>query len=326
MTAQDYIQSRLENLRTPLGLKKPNNDDELAAAIYKVVMSKKYRKYAVPPEMADGMLEAIRYDIAHEQPINMTFFHGAYKLWRLEESPEPDWSELFSAIYYTNWLRGICEIYEPGVWFDFFVDDLVIPKLNNIPLSDVETYKKVYRQLFEFLAQYRPANYKMTANGVGEQFESPEAFHAKWEADIKQYTKNFPTGLPEVTPEQSATLELNVKPTPELEKNPNWKAENTLIHDAYISLTKRGTGYHFLPGKLRAFNQPLSVAMGVGTTRSSIAKFWAGVGVLKPTGEDDFNQVILSPKQLEAATYTWQDISVPGLQGKNFSKIRVLEA
>lgn len=286
-------------------------------------MSKKYRKYAVPAELAQQMKKAIRYDVQKGQPINITFFHGAYKLWRLEESPEPDWAELFSAIYYTNWLRGVCEIYDPGVWFDYFVDDLIVPRLNNIPLSDVETYLKSYCQLFAFLKPYQPKNFKMTATSVGEQFDSAEAFEKKLEEDVARYAADLPNGLPEVTSERSAMLDLNVRPVPKMKDNPGWKTQNTLIHDAYIMLTKRETGYHFLPGKVLAFNQPLSVAMGVGTTRASIAKFWAGVGALKPK-DGNFNQIILSPKQLQNASYKWENVKINNLSGKNFSKIRVL--
>lgn len=324
MTAQEYIQSRLSNLRTPLDLERPSDNKGLTEAIFKIVMSKKYRKYAVPVELAEQIKEAIRYDIERRRPINVTFLHGAYKLWRLEESPEPDWAELFSAIYYTNWLRGICEIYKPGVWFDYFVDELIVPKLNHIPLSDVRTYLKSYRQLLTFLKAYQPNNFKMTATGVGEQFDSSKAFDEKLADDVERFAASLPGGLPEVTDKRSAMLDLNVKPIPEMEGNPGWKAENTLVHDAYIQLTKRGTGYHLQPGKILAFNQPLPVAMGVGTTRASIAKFWAGVGVLKPR-EGDFDQVILSPTQLQSAHYDWINIEIVGLTGKNFSRIRVLQ-
>jgi hypothetical protein len=302
----------------------PTGDNEMIEAIYKIIMSKKYRKYAVPEELAAKIKEAIIFDVENKKPINVTFFHGAYKLWRLDESPEPDWAELFASIYYTNWLKDICEIYEPGAWFDYFVDDYIIPTLNNIPIEDVNTYLSVYRKLFEFLKPYQPSNFKMTATGVGEQFETPEAFEAKLDSDIKQYAAQFPGGLPEVTEARSIMLDLNVKPKSEMTDQPNWKAKNTLVHDAYISKTKAGTGYHYLPGKIRAFNQPLAVAMGVGTTRASIAKFWAGVGVLKPAAPD-YNQIILSPKQLDSAEFDWEEASFDGLEGKNFSKIRILK-
>jgi hypothetical protein len=47
-------------------------------------------------------------------------------LWRIDEAPEADFAELFSSMYYVKWLKPVCEIYKPGVWFDFFVDDLIL--------------------------------------------------------------------------------------------------------------------------------------------------------------------------------------------------------
>jgi hypothetical protein len=323
MTAQEYLNSRLQNLHAPLGLPQPANDTELADAIFKIVMSKKYRKYAVAPEIVEHMKQAIRLNIKKREPINVTYFHGAYKLWRLDEAPEPDWAELFSAMYYTNWLRPICEIYEPGVWFDYFVDDLIVPMLNNTTAADQQAYLATYRGLFTFLAQYRPDNFKMTATGVGEQFASPAAFAEKLAKDVEAYAATLPGGLPVIDDRRRAMIDLNAKPTPEQLKDPQWHEKNTLMHDAYISMTKKGTGYHLQPSKILAFNQPLSIAMGVGTTRASIAKFWAGVGVLKPKAED-FDQIILSPSQLAAADYEWQPLNEDGLNGKNFSRIRIL--
>jgi hypothetical protein len=39
---------------------------------------------------------------------------------------------------------------------------------------------------------------------------------------------------------------------------------------------------------------------------------------------DSFSELVLTPKQLEAATFEWETVKLDGLSGKNFSKIRVL--
>ena len=82
-----------------------------------------------------------------------------------------------------------------------------------------------------------------------------------------------------------------------------------------------------MPGKIRVFTQPFSngTCIAVGTTKDSIAKFWAGVGALEPR-DDGFRQLVLSPSQLAAATYDWQNVQLDGPAGKNFGKIRVLSA
>lgn len=63
--------------------------------------------------------------------------------------------------------------------------------------------------------------------------------------------------------------------------------------------------------------------VAVGSTKRSYAKFWAAVGVLEKAG-DSFNELVLTPRQLEAAKFGWEDVQIEALKGKNFSKIRVL--
>jgi len=63
----------------------------------------------------------------------------------------------------------------------------------------------------------------------------------------------------------------------------------------------------------------------VGTTKSSTAKFWPGAGALKKVG-DSFMEYVLSPSQLEKAEYITEPISITGLDGKNFKKIKIINA
>src|SRR5216684_4350329 len=136
MNPQDYLLSKLQALSQPGDLPHPAQADELVEQIFMLIMSKKFRKYSANDALMAHIKGAIRLAIEQHQPINVTFFHGAYKLWRLEESPQADWAELFALMYYTRWVKPVCEIYPPGVWFDFFVDDLIVPKLDNVPISD----------------------------------------------------------------------------------------------------------------------------------------------------------------------------------------------
>lgn len=324
MTAQEHIQSALGELKQPLNLEKPS-DNELVEAIFKLVMSKKFRKYSCKPELIQQIRTAIELNVKKQEPIKFTFLHGAYKLWRLEEAPEADWAELFSAMYYTKWLKPICEIYEPGVWFDYFVDDLILPKIHTSSLENMRKYLASYRQILDFLKQYQPKNYKMTITGVGDQFSSPEAFDEKLQSDIKRQAATLPKGVPELSQERIAMIDLNTQPTAETISDPKWREKNALVHDAYIGFTKRETNYHWQQDKIKVFTQPLAsgTVIAVGSTKDSVMKFWVGVGVLRPK-DGGFRQIILSPSQLEKVNYSFQDIEIVGLDGKNFNKIRVL--
>lgn len=326
MTAQDYIQTKLEELKQPAGLEKPKNTDELVEAIVKALMSKKFRKYSANADLQKSVRNAIRLNVEKNEPINVTFLHGAYKLWRLEEAPEADWAELFSLMYYSNWVKPICELYEPGVWFDFFVDDYIINRLDNIPMPDVQAYIDSYQSLIDFLKPYQPSNLNMTITTVGGQFLSEEAFNRSLRANLEKLTAETPGGLPELNEAQRAMVELNTRATDEQLKDPKWREKVFHLHNAYMA-TKAEPGYHKgRPEKIMAFTQPLpsGTTISVGTTKSSIMKFWVGVGVLQPK-DNSYSQVILSPSQLENSKFNFEDVQIEGLNGKNFKRVRVTQ-
>ncbi|HEX7963307.1 MAG TPA: hypothetical protein VF466_01825 [Candidatus Saccharimonadales bacterium] len=324
MTPQAYLQSALKQLQEPLALPQPKDQDELIETIFRFVASKKFRKYSLTEEYVAHIRSAITENVRANQPINLTFLGGCYKLWRLEEAPEADWAELFAHMYYSRWLKPICAIYEPGVWFDFFLDDVIVSRINNLPESAVDAYKQSRQQIIDFLKAYQPANFKMTLTGLGDLFESREAYEAELEKAIAKLTAELPGGLPELTESQLATTALNVKATPEQLADPKWREKVELVHSAYMNV-KGATGYSTMSSKIRVFTQPFSngTCIAVGTTKDTIAKFWVGVGALKPL-DGDFRQLVLSPKQLESAAFDWQNVALPGLKGKNFQRIRVL--
>jgi hypothetical protein len=325
MTAQDYIQTKLEELKKPLGLPRLAGNEELVDAIFRALMSKKFRKYSANDELKKQVRNAIRLNVENNEPINVTFLHGAYKLWRLEETPDADWAELFSLMFYSSWVKPICEIYEPGVWFDFFVDDYIITRLDNIPKEDVQSYIDSYQTLINFLKSYQPNNLKMTITTVGGQFASEEAFDKSLYSNLEKLTKETPGGLPVLNDAQVAMVELNTKPADEQLKDPMWREKVYHLHNAYMA-TKAEPGYHKgRPEKIMAFTQPLPLGttISVGTTKSSIMKFWIGVGVLQQI-QDGFKQIILSPSQLEKTSFDWQDVNI-GIEGKNFKAIRVIK-
>lgn len=325
MTAQEYIESALDELRTPVDLPKPKTEDELVEAIFRFVTSKKFRKYSLTEEYSAHVRNSIKENVHAGKPVNLTFLGGCYKLWRLQEAPESDWAELFAHIYFSRWVKPVCAIYEPGVWFDFFLDDVIVSRINNLPESDIEAYRASRQQILAFLKPYQPANLKMTLTGIGSLFESRDAYEEALEQSIQKLSSELPDGLPELTEAQLAMTTLNVKATPEQLADPKWREKVELVHSAYMRV-KRAIGYSSAENKIQVFTQPFSngTCIAVGTTKDSVAKFWAGVGALQPRDES-LRQIVLSPKQLDDAKYEWENVAIAGLAGKNFSRVRVLQ-
>lgn len=73
MTAQDYIQTKLEELKKPLGLPGLAGNEELVDAIFRALMSKKFRKYSANDELKKQVRNAFRLNVENNEPINVTF-------------------------------------------------------------------------------------------------------------------------------------------------------------------------------------------------------------------------------------------------------------
>lgn len=316
MNAEQYIKSELEKLKQPLSLQ-PEEDVE--AQIVRFLLSKKFRKYSANEKLIQHIKESVHECVSKNQPINLTFLHGAYKLWRLEESPEADFAELFALMYYTKYVKPICEIYEPGVWFDFFVDDWIVEKLDNIKPEEIAAYIESYQSVIDFLKPYQPNNLKMTITPVSSCFSSRLEFESK----IEEKLSNLP--LPELPDSVRRMVELNVHLDDSQASDPEWREKTWRLHNAYLAV-KGETGYHKNRlDKILVFNQPLpsGTSISLDTTKSSIAKFWVGAGALEPSG-DSYKMIILSPSQIKTANFEWQNIDID-LPGKNFNKIRIIE-
>lgn len=317
MNAEQYIKSELEKLKEPLGLVE---SDDLEAQIVQLLLSKKFRKYSANEELIQHVKDVVHFCVSRNQPINLTFLHGAYKLWRLDEAPEVDFAELFSLMYYTKYVKPVCEIYKPGVWFDFFVDDYIVEIMDHYAPEEIEAYIRSYQAAMDYLRAYQPANLKMTITPVSSAFASRDEFEAKLAESLAK------TPMPSTLDESDvATIELNVRLAEGQADDPLWREKLAQLESAYLAI-KGGTGYHKgREDKILVFTQPLpsGSTISLGTTKSSIVKFWVGVGALKKDG-DSYKMLILSPKQLAGAVFDFAEVNL-GLAGKNFGKVRVLK-
>jgi len=322
MTPKEYITQRLKSLKIET-MDSPSNQEELVNLIFKLLMSKKFRKYSPGSQYSEHILSVIKNNVSNNEPIKINLVFGAYKLWRLEESPEVDWAELFSLIYYTNWLKLVCAIYKPGVWFDFFSDDVIVERMNNIPAKDIQKYLQSFRKLLEFIKPYIPQNLNFTLNRVADQYENQEEFEKDLASSIEKFKKELNDKMPLLTPQQIATIELNVKLNPDQAKDPNWREKVFIIHEGYARISKRRP-YYRTSDKIMIALTPIVNSLAVGTTKTSVVKYWVGVGVLEKRG-NSFIENILSFKQLEARKPIKEEITIEGLNGRNFKQIRIID-
>ncbi|MCL2037450.1 hypothetical protein FWG95_00345 [Candidatus Saccharibacteria bacterium] len=321
MTAQEYILFILEQLKKPRPLQYVASD-KLEETILAKVLSKKFRKYSASQKLIERIEEAIRLNVENGKPINLTFMHGLYKLWRLDEAPEADWAELFALMYYVKWLKPICEIYEPGVWLDMYADDTIQKRINNLTDEEVSEYLRSYKDVLDFLKQYLPDNFKITITKTSDQFGGEANMDKMIDAEVAS------TELPELNDSVKRTVEMNVRLLPGQDKDPLWRGKVKHLHGAAMTIKRNGEYAYRENDKILFFAKPVPIPpdlfLAVGTTKNSIVSFWTGVGALKLRG-DSFEMTILSPNQLAKTKLVFEPISIKGLTGKNFSKIRVID-
>jgi hypothetical protein len=320
MKAQEYILLQLKALKEPVfSDAKPKDNKAMAESIFKTLMSKKFRKYSVSPEAIPKIRKAIDLNLKNNDPIKIAIPYGSYKLWRLEESPEPDWAELFAMIYYAYWLKPITDVYKPGVLFDFCGDDAILELMNNIPEEDTNKYKVTFRKLIEFITPYLPENFKFTFSPVGERYASKEEFMTDLNEKVETLKMQ---GEIAITDRDKEMMRFNIRINPGEEID---YQKNRLLHDAYMAVSKRRP-HHKSPDKILISATPFGdrTSIPIGTTKKSVVKFQTGVGLLEKNA-DGYIENIYSPSQLEKINSRWEDVNIRGLSGKNFSRIRIID-
>ena len=119
-----------------------------------------------------------------------------------------------------------------------------------------------------------------------------------------------------------AATELNVKLKPAQSDDPLWREKVELEHQA-IFKTKTLRVYCDSPDIIWTCPTFYPDCVVTGSTKRSMAKFWAAVGVLQEEKEE-YAELVLTPKQLGSAIFNWEEIEIKGLEGRNFKKIRIL--
>lgn len=320
MTAQEYLQNKLEELKRPEPLQAIKTD-ELEQLILAKVLSKKFRKNKADDTAIKLCEKAIHYAIKNKKPVKIGLLFGGYKLWRFDEAPEVDWAELLNLIYFTRWMKTIASVYEYGVKFEYYSQDVSIERLNNIPRSETDRYSETFRELLDWFKQYLPERVTFNYRRQAEEYSDINEYDTEIEkAKAKMFADNG-NKLPNLSETQKLATELNVRPRSDQTNDPQWREKVELEHQA-IFTTETLTPYLIDETIIPTCSTPFEGMIVTGSTKHSIAKFWAGVGALQPS-DDGFKDLVLTPKQLEDSNFEWQKIDL-GINGKNFDKIRVL--
>ncbi|HSX23870.1 MAG TPA: hypothetical protein VLE74_02105 [Candidatus Saccharimonadales bacterium] len=322
MTAQEYIISTLQALKESTELTDVSSTP-IEEAIFAKVMSKKFRKLKADDNVITITKKAIQLSVKDNKPIVVNVIFGGNKLWHFDEAPEIDWAELFVTTYLLRWMKSIASVYEPGARLEYYSEDVVLENMNNLPKQETDKYSDSFVAMLNWLKQYLPENVAVSYKRYGDEYGDISEYLAELEQAKAKVSKELGGKLPELDEHQREATELNVRLKPGQTDDPLWREKAELIHQS-IERTKTMERYINDPSMIPSCPTYYPGCIATGSTKKSYAKFWVAVGALEHAG-DSYNELVLTPKQLETAQFDWQKTHVPGLEGKNFKRIRILK-
>lgn len=319
--ARAFVAERLSRLAAPV--EPPAAGGDVAARIFSALMSKRFRKYSVKPERQAAIRAAIARCVERGAPIKLCLPFGGYKLWRFAEAPEADWAELFAIMHYARWLSPVALAYPPGIDFTFASDDIVVERINNIAKAETAAYAASFTALLDFVAGFAPKNLVFSLVTVGSLYAAAE-FEAELAAAVAAFTARNGGALPALGDWAKKGIDMNVRVRAEQADDPQWREKVHVVHQAYYEIPAR-RAYLADPERILVFPARLDTenCIPIGSTRASVAKFWVGVGALEKR-KDSFVERVLSPAQAAAAQFDWAPVSIDGLSGRNFRRLRIL--
>ncbi|TXG77325.1 hypothetical protein E6P97_01980 [Patescibacteria group bacterium] len=332
MTPQQFIQSEITNSYDSLSEidQKELSSLGVEAFLYKKLTSKKFRKWRVDELSEKQVRRAIHLAVSTNKPLQFRYPFGGYKLWRLPSTPEVDWAEFFAIAYYLRYLSPIAAAYKPGLELVFSSDDLIIERMDNIPKADTDNYFASFKKLLNVFRPNLPSNLKVNIVRIADFYDDIPAMETELSANVEKFKQEYQDIVDDDKKQKMYTMSaLNIKfdgaqdlTTLSADEKRAVIEMGPVYHDAYCSLAKRRE-FNRGDDKIVLFTTPIPNALAIGTTKTSVTKFWTGYGVLE-SKSDTFAARVLSPEQLASVTIDKTPVSIDGLTGKNFETIGVI--
>lgn len=291
------------------------------------LMSKKFRKWKLDPTCIERTRKALEIQIGKNEPIKLIFFQGGYKLWRFPTSPEADWAEFFNLAYVLNYIAPLASVYKPGVELTYYCHTLLMETHDNLSTDEIKRYMDSFIHLQTEFSKYLPINIKLGVLRDADIYSREEYFAALEEGKIKaaEDIKAWPeTKIKDF--ERMATLNIKWQgkedwsKLSELDKQEKIN-QAALYEQAATSNLPKVMDTVKAPNIILLFTKASPIFIGIGSTYTSIAKYWVGTGVLQDH-KDSYIPKILTPSQYEKAKEIQHEtVPVTMKLGKNFSTI-----
>jgi hypothetical protein len=330
-SVNEYLKSMLLTSRHELTdeEKKKIKKLGLEAWILSRLMSKKFRKTKAATEWMERTKTAISMAFSANKPLPVYFFQGAYKLWRLPSAPTADWAEFFNISYLLEYIAPIAAAYKPGVDLVYYMHTLLMEVHDNLPTKDIDAYIQSFEILMGMFQKQCQANIRLKILKDADIYPRNEYFKALESGliEAEKIYKEFPD---DKKADYRRMSELNIKwdgkePWHLLTK----KQREEKLHKSALYEISATLSLPRVMEKVKAITNVLvftkgnPMMVGIGSTKTSIAKYWVGFGVLEQDSKG-FYERVLTPSQFEQIKDKPHEVvKVDVVRTKNFNKIWV---
>lgn len=334
MTPQQYLENRLKRCaHYELSLLDQESLKNIGVKdfIFWQITRKKFRRWKLPELARERINRVLDYCFSKQKPILFRFRFGGYKLWRLESAPEVDWAEFFTLVHYSEYLAPIIAVHKPGVKFLFISNDVFVERLNNIAREDTEAYFESFLKLRDQFRRFAPENFSVEVIRSRSLYSSDEELDKEFKAKIKEIEGPWKEKQNEERLKRSlekAMLNIKWDGIRDLRNLSNEERQkvieqSALMHDALVQLPTINTFFENNPSMIFVSATRYPNVVSIGTTKTSIVKFWVGTGVLEERS-GKYLEHVLSPLQVEKLKGSFsQRIQIDLIPLKNFSAVEV---
>lgn len=305
----EYINNQLLNFK--------NLSTELNGKMIDRLFAKKFRKYSIDPQVRVDVEKKLNNIIDKKLPLTFVPSFGGYKHWWSPTYPTIDWAEIFNMKFMIEYLAPICVNYVGNKsTIEYESEEIILSELNNVPQSGLDEYTKTFRQALKFFNKNQQI-VEMKLSLAREQYKeynfNKQKLLARIEEMLPDYTARFENYEPEDKAQRIQKARTNFKINGVVdysnltsdEKEELYK-KSRILNEAFLDADYEVRGNDFFE---KENNIPLLFSFGlgpggeawlhIGSSKSSMTDFWAGIGILEIRENGQIIERILSRSQFE---------------------------
>ncbi len=306
----DYINNQLLNVS--------NLPTELNGKMIDRLFAKKFRKYAIAPDVKVSVNEKLNNIINKKLPLTFVPSFGGYKHWWSPTYPTIDWAEIFNMKFMLEYLSPIFENYKDNkTTIEYESEEIILSELNNVPQSGLDEYTKTFRKACDWFNDKLNGKVELKLSLAREQYKDYNFDKQKLLKRIKEmlpeYTQRFDSYDEEDKARRIKKAQTNFKIDGVVdyssytdEQKQELYKQSRILNEAFLDADYEVRGNDFFE---KETNIPLLFSFGlgpggeawlhIGSSKSSMTDFWAGTGILELRDNEEIIERILSRNQFE---------------------------